>query len=196
MKKLLMLGAILALGTTMAYGAGTDFTENEKASGNVKVIAQITGDTFMITDLDGKDIVLDFGRVPSTLGDTVMKEAEETYKITYVGSSAVTPATNKKLSFSIGDIKTAGETQEVTLEHLDGNNSADPDTIKAHVYLDSYEKTLAEEEINQGDIIHTGVVRGYMTGNDIKQDGTSAPAIGHYQGGTTLTVNQFSPFYK
>lgn len=189
MKKLLMLGAILALGTTMAYG--TDFSGDEKASGNVKVIAQITGDTFMITDLDGKDIVLDFGRVPSTLGDTVMKEAEEAYKITYVGSTAVTPS-NKKLSFSIGEINKAGETQEVTLEHLDGNDSADPDTIKAHVYLDSYEKTLAGEEIEQGDIIHTGVVRGYMKGTDLKNEGNSGagntPATGHYQGGTTLTV--------
>lgn len=100
MKKLLMLGAILALGTTMAYG------NSYEGEADVKVRAEITDDTLVITDLNGNPIVLDFGKISNK--STGVHNAEVGYKVTW-GSNVATGATSNTLKMELGGQDTVGK---------------------------------------------------------------------------------------
>ncbi len=199
MKKLLMLGAILALGTTMAYGAP------EEATADVKVIAEIVSDNFMITDLDGDEIVLDFGKISGVayqMGDSTVREVSEGYKITYVGANigesskynnaAITMTLEDTDEIGVSGNKPADGTnvstkvlmrRQVTAGDIgnDGN-----DMITSNIFLSEYSGNLkATETLNSGDTVYVGQIGGYIKGNDL---GNTAPASGDYEGFALLTV--------
>ena len=198
MKKLLMLGAILALVTTMAYGAGTE----GEATADVKVIAEIVNDSFIITDLDGKDIVLDFQRIPAKayeMDAARVKEVSEGFKITYTGTGNFSSGENGvNLTFSLKGVDEAGDStaastgtptvvtmrRQVTFGDKvgEGNN-----IIKSNIFLGEYSaKIETGATVGQdGKAFYVGQIGGYITGDDL---GESAPAVGHYEGHAELKV--------
>ncbi|WP_426711468.1 hypothetical protein [Cetobacterium sp. SF1] len=87
MKKLLMTSLILAMGTmsfaaqkTSGDAAGTP----QSASSNVKVTAQVVSDNLIISDLSGRPIVLDFGKISNQKTDGV-SNAKVDFKIETAG---------------------------------------------------------------------------------------------------------------
>lgn len=198
MKKLLMLGAILALGATMAYGA-----ENKEITTDVKVIAEIVNESFVITDLDGNPIILDFGKIPGnayTL-DKRIKEVSEGYKITYVGPNGdATNFSGKGITMTLKDTdqnssytEANGSITKVAQVIMrrqissgdNGNDATGKETkITSNIFLDKYDGKLNSLE-NPGDIAYVGQIGGYIKGTDL---GSSAPASGDYEGFALLTV--------
>lgn len=198
MKKLLMLGAILALGTTMAYGA-------ETATADVKVIAEIVNENFMITDLDGDEIVLDFGKISGVayqMGNSTVREVSEGYKITYIGADieSSNSYSNKAITMTLKDTDEIGidnnkpadgtnvstkvlmRRQVTTGDEGDNGN----DTITSNIFLSEYSGNFkTANALNSGDTVYVGQIGGFIKGSDL---GNTAPADGDYQGFALLTV--------
>jgi hypothetical protein len=200
MKKLLMLGAILALGTTMAYGEGET---TGKATADVKVIAEIVDDSFIITDLDGKDIVLDFQRIPAKayeMDTARVKEVSEGFKITYTGAGNFSSGSGNgvNLTFSLKGVDEAGDStaastgtptvvtmrRQVTSGDKGGEGN---DIIKSNIFLGEYSAKIAGNTTvgQNGKAFYVGQIGGYITGSDL---GEAAPAVGHYEGHAELKV--------
>lgn len=196
MKKLLMIGAILALGTTMAYGAG------KTATADVKVIAKIVDESFIISDLDGKDIVLDFQKIPAEaheLGEGIVKEISEGFMIKYTGTSSLTPnSSGPNLTFELKGIDKAGDSSNamdgtptvVTMRRqiTTGDDGGEGnDIIKSNLFLGEYSATISGE-INNQKPFYVGQIGAFIKGKDLKQNGTDAPAVGNYEGYAELKV--------
>ena len=200
MKKLLMIGAILAIGTTMAYGETT-----ENVTTDVKVIAEIVNENFVITDLDGNPIVLDFGKISGNSygadATNPIREVSKGYKMTYVGAdSGVSKYQGKNITMTLTDTDSIG---------VAGNNPADGtaynstkvlmrrqvtagdtgndgnDTITSNIFLSEYKATLATVA-KPNDVAYIGQIGGYMTASDLGTD--AAPASGEYLGTAELKV--------
>lgn len=190
MKKLLMIGAILALGTTIAYG------ESPEGSTDVKVRAEITDDTLTITDLNGNPIILDFGKISNK--STGVHNAEVGYKITW-GEGVATGSSSNKLTMELGGQDTKGKLGEAKKVRIyyNGNQTAGAkeSSFNTVVGLDKYSFELgANTDATQ----YTGKVLGTIDTNDANTlagvaegsqiDKFSNLKTGKYEGNTTLTV--------
>lgn len=170
MKKLLFVTALLAMGT-MAMGANLT-ANDDKASAEVKVRAEIVEDKFTITDIYGQPLVLDFHKVMKEANTDVTTSVR--YKVTtkdpFDGKSA-------KFTMAIAGDKTAdGVGKKVTITNTNPANTKD-NTLPVILGLDNEEKYLLENETE---------FQGEIFGN-IKAD-TTNNVTGDYVGYATLTA--------
>lgn len=199
MKKLLMLGAILALGTTIAYGAELPVTD----STDVKVRAEITDDTLVITDLNGNPIVLDFGKISNN--STGIHNAEVGYKVTW-GTNATVDG--QKLTMELGGQGTVGEgtgAKTVRIYYNYDNKAGVTEDQKEYSFntvvgLDKYDFDLKDannikDESNVVGGEYIGKVVGSINASSASPtiNGTTSGQFkqlktGEYTGETTLTV--------
>ncbi len=168
MKKLLFIVSLMMLGAN-AF-AVTDPTagpaKGDSVTADVLVQAEITADSFTITDVFGKPLVLDFGKLAQDQ-DTAGKvwTAEVEYKIT----ATKAPTNNTKFLLSLGD-------KEVILKHVN-NNLTQNNTLTATVALDKDTKIMKA---------NTEVVTGLISGS-IKEN-LKDKATGMYKETTQLTA--------
>lgn len=178
MKKLLMLGAILAMGA-MAYGEEATAVKGS-GEANVKVRAEITNDTFTITDIDGQPIVLDFG------------------KVTKKGPNTVTTSTKYKVEFGTGlqadgnlemelNGKKVASTKKIYYNGplTAGEGEYSFDTI---IGLNKYNDSVTKDETK-----YVGVISGTIDKNKANVKANNKNTFGElkegvYEGNTTLKV--------
>lgn len=185
MKKLLMLGAILAMGA-MAYG--TDYT----GEADVKVRAEITADDLIITDLNGNPIVLDFGKISNQ--SKGVHKAEVGYKVTW-SDSVTMGSTSNTLKMELGGQDTTGTegAKTVRIYYNDTQTAEAKETsFDTVVGLDKYSFDLGASSTAKE---YTGKVLGTINTQsaDVTVDGATAQNFedlktGEYIGSTTLTV--------
>lgn len=154
MKKLLLLSSLLALGATTFA-----------ASAPVKIQAEITADNLIISDINGRPILLDFGKISNAA--TTASNAQVEYKVT--STSAVVGDT------TLGMELTGGE--EPVLAHT---NQTISDTIATTIALDK-----AEGAIAAGGTEYRGFIRGTILGDTT---GSKDKTAGMYEGQSELTV--------
>lgn len=160
MKKLLLLSSLLALGAT-TFAA----TSGDSASAPVKIQAEITADNLIISDINGRPILLDFGKISNAA--TTASNAQVEYKVT--STSAVVGDT------TLGMELTGGE--EPVLAHT---NQTISDTIATTIALDK-----AEGAIAAGGTEYRGFIRGTILGDTT---GSKDKTAGMYEGQSELTV--------
>lgn len=177
MKKLLMIGAILALGTTMAYGATTK-GDDGKASADVKVIADIVAENLVITDLNGEEIILDFGKV-SQLQRSGVSNAHEGYKVTYLGDNI----SNGKLKMELKGQDVSGNdggAKEVMMKYQGSVAAGEkPDKFTSVVALAEYEATMPTDKV------YVGMINGTIDHATTKVyvNGATEATTGFYNNG-------------
>lgn len=176
MKKLLMLGAILALGvTTMAE----PITE-EKGSAPVYLQAEITSENLIISGIDGRDILLDFGKINKNTQNN--RGAEAKFKVEYVGTQK-TNNPDLKLELERRDVKmshtTNSEAVQMTanLRMVDTLGTSFTNTTQGIEGTAKIENITAKGEIYQGQIL--GVLKTTEIANG---------EVGMYEGATQLNV--------
>lgn len=188
MKKLLMMGAILALGTTMAYGK---VEVNTKNSADVTVKAEIVSNGIIISDLDNGPIVLDFKKVSNQLTSGT-SNTNEWYKVTLIGGAGDNV---NKIKMTL-DGETAAT--DVLLKH---SNAETADTnygkVVAKVGLDKYEASIYSVDFDvvpgTENIEYRGNITGTLVhGDQVGTQVTTATATGQYEGYATLTVQTAS----
>lgn len=209
MKKLLMLGAILAMGAvSFAYDSAAENPNTNEAS--VKVKAELVKNNLVITDLEGNPIVLDFKRV-SSLRDKGTSEAQVGYKVRYVGSTSLTGSNrDNKLTMKLKN-KSNGAYESkavpVTLVNIETPQGKKGYQFDVTVGLDAYEGVMPiGKEANHDYAEYVGMVYGtldhanpnaYRPGEQNTNGGTlfkdkfgeeTRMASGHYQGETFLQV--------
>lgn len=158
MKKLLLLAAVLTLGTSALAADATS---------TVRVRAEVTDDALVISDLSGRPLLLDFGKVPKTF--TGKANAKIDFKIA---------AADGTTTFSKFDLKLGGNTstQTVTLKNAALTSAQ---TIDAKVDLDRYTSTgTALKE-------HRGAVLGTI---DCASNSMNSKEVGTYEGQVELSV--------
>lgn len=198
MKKLLMLGAILAMGV-MAYGAddAIDEKQNENEA-TVTVKAKLVAENLVITDLEGNPIVLDFGRV-SKLRNKGTSEAQTGYMVRFVGDAAnMDSEAERKLEMSLlnketGDFET--KAVPVTLSALTQVEGSKPDRFDVTVGLNTYNGVMPENIQTGHDYReYTGIVFGTLDHNGANAWSNGEKVYlkdlvsGDYQGETMLKV--------
>lgn len=204
MKKLLMLGAILVLGATaFAEDANIDGKANE-AEADVTVKAKLVAENLVITDLEGRQIILDFGRVSKTR-DKGTSEAKTGYMVRYVGTGTLN-ADTQDLAMSLLNEKTGSfdtKAVPVTMSEVTKRDGFVADTFKVSVGLNSYagKMQLKAEDghdypeyigIISGTLDHNKNVSKPVKGreNGAVEEGVSLSALnsGDYEGLTKLKV--------
>lgn len=187
MKKLLMVGAILAIGTTMAYAQ--DYT----GEANVKVRAEITAQELIITDLNGNPIVLDFGKISNK--STGVHNAEVGYKITW-GEGVSMGSTSNQLTMELGGQDTVGTDGAKTVKiyyNDDQTAEAKETSFETVVGLDKYSFDLGKSSTATeytGKVlgtIDTTSVNAVVDGDDSNKTFADLKT-GEYLGETTLSV--------
>lgn len=192
MKKLLMMGAILALGTTMAYGDAQD----ETVATDVKVRAQIVAENLVITDLDGNPIELDFGKV-SQLQKTGYSKAYEGYKVTYVGDT--NGLNNPKLTMKLQGQDVSGDAEngaKNVMMKYQGKLELDQkaDKFTSIVALDEYEAALPQlpetAGTDAGKYVYVGSINGTIdhASTNVYIDGATNATTGFYNGDNTSNL--------
>lgn len=165
MKKLLMAIAILAVGTT-AFGV------DKEASAPVRVRAELVEQELVISDINGRPLLLDFEKISKT--QTTDKNAFVDFKVEATGALNVTT-----MKLTLGQSTSAATSDDVTLTNIDasltGNN-----TMKANLKLDKYDG--ATGNLAKG-VIHTGRINGTL-----KADQWTSKEVGVYEGQTELKV--------
>lgn len=170
MKKILMATAILALGV-VAYGV------DKTASAPVRVRAEIVTGDLTISDIDGRPILLDFGKIASSrISDA---NAFVDYKIEYSGT--YTDVSNKGITLELGTSTSESTPDSVTLTNID-SSLTNNNTMKAKLKLDKYSATTPATEPTD-DVIHTGRINGTL-----KSTEWSSKSAGVYEGQTELKV--------
>lgn len=167
MKKILMATAILALGV-VAYGV------DKTASAPVRVRAEIVTGDLTISDIDGRPILLDFGKIASSR--TSDANAFVDYKIEYSGT--YTDVSNKGITLELGTSTSESTPDSVTLTNID-SSLTNNNTMKAKLKLDKYSATTPATD----DVIHTGRINGTL-----KSTEWSSKSAGVYEGQTELKV--------
>lgn len=163
MKKLLLLTGILSL-TAVAFGANPD--SGTEASSNVEVRAEVVDDSLVISDIYGKPLLLDFGKIQkSATAPTVVAEVD--YKVT---SSAEIETSNLGLTMQLN-----GGKDELVIPHV---NMASQDSLTAKVKLD---KTTGSIPVGSNE--YRGKIIGSIAGADY-----SGKTIGMYRTFTEITV--------
>lgn len=170
MKKILMATAILALGV-VAYGV------DKTASAPVRVRAEIVTGDLTISDIDGRPILLDFGKIASSR--TSDANAFVDYKIEYSGT--YTDVSNKGITLELGTSTSESTPDSVTLTNID-SSLTNNNTMKAKLKLDKYSATTPTTEPTD-DVIHTGRINGTL-----KSTEWSSKSAGVYEGQTELKV--------
>lgn len=170
MKKILMATAILALGV-VAYGA------DKTASAPVRVRAEIVTGDLTISDIDGRPILLDFGKIASSRTSDANTFVD--YKIEYSGT--YTAVSNKGITLELGTSTSESTPDSVTLTNIDSSLTSD-NTMKAKLKLDKYSATTPATEPTD-DVIHTGRINGTL-----KSTEWSSKSAGVYEGQTELKV--------
>lgn len=161
MKKLLLVTALTILGTT-AFAAAPK--QDDSVTVPVEVRAKLTDASFSITDIDGKELVLDFGEVgKSTAPDVWTAEVE--YKITAKENTAET-------TFGV---KLTDE--DVTLVNTNNALKAN-NTLVANLKLDKDTKVMAAKTQ-----VVTGMISGSIDGKSV-----ATKEIGQYKTTTYLTA--------
>lgn len=171
MKKILMATAILALGV-VAYGV------DKTASAPVRVRAEIVTGDLTISDIDGRPILLDFGKIASSRATDA--NAYVDYKIEYSGNYS-TDLQSKGITLVLGDSTSATTPDEVTLTNIDATLTAN-NSMTAKLQLDTYAATTPATE-PADDVIHTGRINGTL-----KSTEWSSKSAGVYEGQTELKV--------
>lgn len=174
MKKLLFIAALMMLGAN-AFAAGKDPAATEKVTVDVEVRAEITDDTFTITDIDGAPLVLNFGKsakIDYSKGKPWTAKVE--YKIR--ATSAADTGIAKDTTFGV---ELGAKDGKVALKGLDVNGKPDGTIgkLEADVVLDEDTKVMAA---------NTTEVKGLIRGS-IDDDLSNHQAV-QYQGWTTLTA--------
>lgn len=170
MKKILVATAILALGV-VAYGA------DKTASAPVRVRAEIVKGDLTISDIDGRPILLDFGKIASSR--TSDANAFVDYKIEYSGT--YTDVSNKGITLELGTSTSESTLDSVTLTNID-SSLTNNNTMNAKLKLDKYSATTPATE-PADDVIHTGRINGTLKASEWK-----SKSEGVYEGQTQLTV--------
>lgn len=88
MKKLLSTSLFLAMASMSLAAAGDvtpDANASQTAAANVKVTAQVVSDNLVISDLNGRPIVLDFGKISNQKASGV-SNARVDFKVEKVGA--------------------------------------------------------------------------------------------------------------
>lgn len=170
MKKILMATAILALGV-VAYGV------DKTASAPVRVRAEIVTGDLTISDIDGRPILLDFGKIASSR--TSDANAFVDYKIEYSGT--YTDVSNKGITLELGTSTSESTPDSVTLTNID-SSLTNNNTMKAKLKLDKYSATTPATEPTD-DVIHTGRINGTLKATE-----WSSKSAGVYEGQTELKV--------
>ncbi len=170
MKKILMATAILALGV-VAYGV------DKTASAPVRVRAEIVTGDLTISDIDGRPILLDFGKIASSRTSDANTFVD--YKIEYSGT--YDDIKSKAVTLVLGGSSSSAAADDVILTNLDasliGNN-----TMTAKLKLDKYSATTPATKPTD-DVIHTGRINGTL-----KSTEWSSKSAGVYEGQTELKV--------
>ena len=170
MKKLLLVGALLALGAT-AFGVQEGRPEKgNKTSVNVEVRAEITDDFFVISDIYGKPIVVDFGKIHNT---------QDQSAVTYVDYKVTSKANmEEEIGFDIalGKSKSADQPDEVIISTKLGGTPKQ--SMKANLVLSEYEGLIEKGEKEY---------RGRITGT-IGKDQIKGRETGTYIGTTQLAI--------
>lgn len=179
MKKLLMAMAILAVGAT-AFGA------TKTADAPVKVRAEIVDDEIIISDINGRPILLDFEKI--SLSQTTDKNAYVDFKIQSTG----TTANFTKLDLTLGGQSTAANPTNVELTNLDSSLKKD-NVMTANLKLDKYSVGTVDTTLTNGGTIHTGRINGTLKPAEWKdanndQTENDPVATGVYEGQTELKV--------
>lgn len=170
MKKILMATAILALGV-VAYGA------DKTASAPVRVRAEIVTGDLTISDIDGRPILLDFGKIASSR--TSDANAFVDYKIEYSGT--YDDIKSKAVTLVLGGSSSAAAADDVILTNLDASLIKN-NTMTAKLKLDKYSATTPATKPTD-DVIHTGRINGTL-----KSTEWSSKSAGVYEGQTELKV--------
>lgn len=166
MKKLLMAMAILAVGTT-AFGV------DQTADAPVRVRAELVSQNLVISDIDGRPILLDFQKISKS--EAGPRHAFVDFKVE--ATSQITGVNNMK--FVLGQSDSAATSDDVTLTNIDATKTSN-NTMIAKLKLDSYEGatgTLAKGTI------HTGRINGTLTNSE-----WNTKEAGVYEGQTELKV--------
>lgn len=167
MKKLLLVGALLALGVT-AFGANPE--AGKKTTANVEVRAEITDDFFVISDIYGKPIVVDFGKIHNTQDQSAVTFVD--YKVTAKAKAENDPI---KFDITLGGSPNAENPTPVIIS----SNLGDPNNkMKAFVALSEYEGIIQKDEKEY---------RGRINGTLAKDEFANKPA-GVYTGNTKLEI--------
>lgn len=201
MKKLLMIGAILAMGA-IVYGADAkiDETSENTNEATVTVKAKLVAENLVISDLEGNPIVLDFGRVSKTR-DSGTSEAQTGYMVRFVGdTSNMDTEAEKALTMELLNKDTgaymanAVPVRLASLTQLPGEKA---DTFDVTVGLNTYTGVMPEEaEAGHDYPEFIGTVFGTLDHNNANpmNNGSKANALadldsGDYQGETLLKVS-------
>lgn len=164
MKKLLMAMAILAVGAT-AFGA-----VQGEGKEPVKVKAELVDEKLEISDIDGRPILLDFGKISKSRTTEALATVE--FKVTSTG--AVTADT---LKLELGGVSSTANTANVEITHI--NPTITDNSMTAKLGLDKYEAQV--QKTDNADTIHTGRINGVLEATE--WDGKE---IGVYEGQTEL----------
>lgn len=185
MKKLLMLGAILVLGATaFAADQNVDGNPNE-AESTVTVKAHLVAQNLVISDLEGKQIVLDFGKVSKTRSKGT-SEAETGYMVRYVGNPALKE--DKELTMKLkGDGDYAQTAVPVTMTAVTQEEDKAADKFKVLVGLNTYTGTMLKDASKPADSDYS-VYKGTVFGTLHHDEGLASLASGDYLGHANLRV--------
>lgn len=170
MKKILMATAILALGV-VAYGV------DKTASAPVRVRAEIVTGDLTISDIDGRPILLDFGKIASSRTSDANTFVD--YKIECSGT--YDDIKSKAVTLVLGGSSSSAAADDVILTNLDAS-LIENNTMKAKLKLDKYSATTPATE-PADDVIHTGRINGTLKASEWE-----SKSAGVYEGQTQLTV--------
>lgn len=168
MKKLLFIVSLMMLGANAfaATDPAVGPASGDKATADVLVQAEITADSFTITDIFGKPLVLDFGKLAKDQDtDGKVWTAEVEYKIT----ATKAPTDAKTFDVELGETT-------VTLKHVN-NKLTQNNTLEATVALDEASKVM-----DANTVVVTGLISGSIKEN------LKDKVVGMYKETTTLTA--------
>lgn len=168
MKKLLMAMAILAVGAT-AFG-------DQTATAPVRVRAELVEESIVISDINGRPILLDFEKISKS--QKTDKNAYVDFKVDATG----TTASFTGITLSLGGSNAPTTPDEVELTNIDASLKNE-NTMKANLKLDKYSVGTVDTTLNNGGTIHTGRING-----TIKASEWTTKNKGVYEGQTELKV--------
>lgn len=157
MKKILLLLSLCVLG-------GTALATETSNSAPVKIQAEIISDNIMISDINGRPILLDFGKI-STAKKDGSSNAQVQFKVSVAGLSG---STTKSLTLKLGDENPV----------LKPTNLASSTTLTSKLGLDKTEGQVTDTKTEY---------RGFINGS-IAATSSQSAAPGMYEGQSELTV--------
>ena len=170
MKKLLFVTALLAMGT-MAMGAAP--AKGDKASANVEVRARIVDDNFIISDIYGKEIVLNFGDLFSSQKKSAVTYVD--YKVT-AKDAAGEPGIG--FDITLGGKNAATDPTEVVISTDNDVNAAKTDSMKANLVLSEYVGRIEKAKTE-----YRGRINGTISVKELENK-----SVGVYTGNTKLEI--------